>query len=266
MDVAVKAEGAQSSSAAAAATDANESGIDDEESSSEPTSEEDIAPRLTRGRAGGQQGEPNGAAGDDDDNSDGDEEVERKVNTPAEFVGQREIYYTWRPLDAPLDAVGYTTTSVRVSTHTPVNKTLLAITDLLMLVTRKDRLFANKKMVTFKVWLEAQGVPVVYYGFRPRGWTGNDETVLGQEYRGKITPCLAYDDIRLVLRWLCGTKGRSGDLVETWKEAGGRQWLQAEVEVEGGATGTGQSGDAVVMALRARFHREKELADQAHET
>ena len=69
---------------------------------------------MTRGRAGaeteqgdGGGGGPNGTGGaageDEEDDEEEDEEVgQRKVNTPAEFVGQREVYYTWRPLDAPL--------------------------------------------------------------------------------------------------------------------------------------------------------------------
>jgi hypothetical protein len=267
-DTAGNQPGAGTASAASNSTsNGNSSSIssdEDDDDDGEESSEEEIVPRATRSS----RTAPGGAAasGEGADDEEGDEsssdEVERKVRNETEFVGQRELDYTWRPLDTPLDAPGFTNTPVRCSTHSSAAKVLLAVTDVLMLVTRKDRVFANKKLVVLKGWLETHEVPILYYGFRPRGWSGNEERSDTQEYRGKMTPCVAYENVRFVLRWLCGSKGRSADLVASWKEAGGRQWLQAEIENATSELDPQQrqqcGGDATVAALRTRFHRQTE--------
>ena len=105
--------------------------------------------------------------------------------------------------------------------------------------------------------------------------------------KGMVTPCCAYSDLRYVLRWMCGPKGGCGKEVALWQArrpgsccsasplsaklsfiadrdrwlqaAGGRQWLQAEVEQPGG-------GNAVSVALRARFRRTTELENASRLT
>ena len=243
----------------------------DSEGGDDDDSDEEVIPRATRSRATLGAATDRESIGEDDDVEDA---TDKKARNEMEFVGQRDPAYTWRPLDTPMNVAGFGTTVLRCSTHSAAADVLLAITDLVMLVTRKDRVFANKKLPGLKSWLETHGVPIWYYGFRPRGWTDGDERSDTQEYRGNMTPCLAYKNVRYVLRWLCGGKGRSGDLVASWKAAGGRQWLQAEIETSTG-NGNGSNvpgqvasgaGDAAIAALRARFHRQTEqdlLAQEA---
>lgn len=246
---------------------ADDEAQDDEEESS---SEEELVPRATRSRST-LSDVALGDTAEYESGGENDVEDERKArNNEKEFVGQRELEYTWRPLGTPLDAPGFGSTVLRCSTHSAAAEVLLAITDVLMLVTRKDRVFANKKLPGLKSWLETHGVPMWYYGFRPRGWTGNEERSDSQEYRGNMTPCLAYENVRFVLRWLCGSKARTGDLVASWKAAGGRQWLQAEIEHSNGFSAPGNggrgAGDTAVAALRARNHRQTEQERFTKET
>eukprot|EP01043_Picozoa_sp_COSAG02_P058224 COSAG02_NODE_7211_length_3117_cov_5.268390_2_plen_660_part_00 len=247
-------------------SDNGDSEEQDSEGGDDNDSDEEVIPRATRSRATLGAATDRESVGEDVDVEDA---TEKKARNEMEFVGQREPAYTWRPLDTPLNAPGFSTTVLRCSAHSAAADVLLAITDIVMLVTRKDRVFANKKLPGLKSWLETHGVPIWYYGFRPRGWTDGNERSDTQEYRGTMTPCLAYENVRFVLRWLCGGKGRSGDLVASWKAAGGRQWLQAEIEGNGiNVPGqlAGGAGDAAIAALRARFHRQTEqdlLAQEA---
>ena len=129
---------------------------DDEDSEEEDDdeSEDEIAPRSTRSRA--TLGTGPGAATDresvgEGDDEDGIDETDKKARNEMEFVGQRELEYTWRPLSAPVNTSGFGSTILRCSTHSVAAEVLLAITDVLMLVTRKDRVFANKKLPGLKI-------------------------------------------------------------------------------------------------------------------
>ena len=280
--------------------------------------EEEVIPRATRNRPG--DGPAGGEDSGEESGLDETEVRERKQRDETPCVGQRQLEYAWRPLDAPLDWANTVYSIVRASAHSAAGEVLLAIVDVLMLLTRKDRLFANKKLVQFKLWLEQQGVscephcpcvawvPIAlpsdtrllirlrYYRFRRFEAAPAQPLLVGegvapgagsdQGPKGMVTPCCAYSDLRYVLRWMCGPKGGCGKEVALWQArrpgccpafplsvklslvadrdrwlqaAGGRQWLQAEVEQPGG-------GNAVSTALRARFRRTTELANASRLT
>ena len=281
--------------------------------------EEEVVPRATRNRPG--DGTAGGEDSGEESGLDETEVRERKQRDETPCIGQRQLVYAWRPLDAPLDWANTVYSIVRASAHSAAGEVLLAIVDVLMLLTRKDRLFANKKLVQFKLWLEHQGVscephcpcvawvpialpsdtravdqvallpfPALRGGPRATsaGWRGSRSgrgqrsgpeghgyavlRVLGSALRAALDVwaegrlrerggALAGTPPRILL--LCLPLAVKLSLVadrDRWLQAaGGRQWLQAEVEQPGG-------GNAVSAALRARFRRTTELENASRLT